>query len=90
MLHANEIVPRNPEPPEPREHALGIPHTSGASLGKGKQSKVKEELESRSEDEDSDSMREKALLVRFRFIYFTVFHWVFSRLKSKESGREDT
>ena len=67
MLHANEIVPRNPEPPEPREHALGIPHTPGASLGKGEQSEVKKELESRSEDEDSDSMREKALLVRFRF-----------------------
>ena len=62
MLRANDIVPRNPEPPEPL--ALDTQPTSMSS-GKGGHVKVEEEVESGSEDEDS--MREKALLVRFRF-----------------------
>ena len=65
MLRANDIVPRNPEPLEPQENALDTPPTSETFSGKGEQ--VKEEVESGSESDDEDSMREKALLVRFRF-----------------------
>ena len=70
MLRANDIVPRNPEPPKPQEHALETPFTSETSSGKGECStKVKRDVESGSEidDEDSLSIREKALLVCFRF-----------------------
>jgi hypothetical protein len=71
MLRANDIVPRNPELPKPQEHALETPPTSETSSGKGEYStKVKREVESGSEiddDEDSLSIREKALLVCFRF-----------------------
>ena len=75
MLCANGIVPRNPEPLEPQEHALDTP-TSGTSSGKGERStsKVKEEVESGSETDDED--REKALLVCFIFRrkLLTVYH----------------
>ena len=65
MLHANDIVPRNPEPLASQE-ALDTPPISETSSGKGKQRfKVEKEVESGSEDEDS--MKEKALLVRFIF-----------------------
>ena len=64
MLRANDIVPRNPEPFEPQEH---IPLTSEMSTGKGENSKVKKEVESGSDTDDDDRIREKTLLVRFRF-----------------------
>ena len=69
MLLANETVPRDPEPPEPQESALDAvaPPTSETSSGKGKHLEVKKEVESGFETDDEDSMREKALLVRFRF-----------------------
>jgi hypothetical protein len=70
MLRANDIIPRNPEPPKPQERALETPPTSETSSGKGEDStEVKSEVESGSEidDEDSLSIREKALLVCFRF-----------------------
>ena len=62
MLRANGIVPQNPEP-------LEYPLTSGTSSGKGEHPKVKKEADSQSgsETDDEDSLREKALLVRFRF-----------------------
>ena len=63
MLRANDIVP-HPEPLEPQEHALDTLLTSETSSGKGKHCKV-EKVESGSEDEDI--MKEKALLVCFRF-----------------------
>ena len=67
MLVANDIVPRNPEPLGPQEHALDTPSTSEIFSGKGKHSRVKKETGSGSgtDDSDEDSMREKALLVRF-------------------------
>ena len=66
MLHANDIVPRNPEPFESQEHSLGTPLISEASSGMEEHSKIKKEAESEPEtdDSDEDSMREKALLVR--------------------------
>ena len=69
MLRVNDIVPQNSEPLESQEHALNTPPTSKTSSRKGEHSKVKEEVESGSEidDEDSMSLREKALLVCFRF-----------------------
>jgi hypothetical protein len=65
MLHANNIVPRNPELLEPQE-ALDTPSTYDMSSGRG-DSKVTKEAGSGPEtnDSDEDSMREKALLVRF-------------------------
>ena len=64
MLRANDIVPRNPEPFEPQEYT---PLTSEMSTRKGENSKVKKEVESGSDTDDDDRIREKALLVRFRF-----------------------
>ena len=69
MLRANDIVPlaRYPEPLEPQD----TPPTSKMPSGKarGEYVQVKKEVESRSKnyDEDSLNMREKALLVCFRF-----------------------
>ena len=67
MLHANGIVPRNPELGEPQEHALDTPPKNDMSSGTGEGSKVKKEAESgiEADGSDEDSMREKALLVRF-------------------------
>ena len=68
MLHANGIVPRNPEP---QGNILDTPPTSETSLGTGlgEQSKMKREAESGPEtddsDSDEDSLREKALMVSF-------------------------
>jgi hypothetical protein len=71
MLRANDIAPRNPEPLEPpsQERTLNTPLTSETSSGKGEHFKVKKEADSEtgSETDDEDSMREKALLVRFKF-----------------------
>jgi hypothetical protein len=66
MLHANDIVPRNPEPLEPQEYALDTV-TPETSSGKGKQFKVEKDVESGLETDDEESMKEKALLVCFRF-----------------------
>jgi hypothetical protein len=63
MLHANGIVPRNPEP-----HQVDTPPSPAeTSSGKRERSEleVKEEVESELEADDEDGMREKALLVRF-------------------------
>jgi hypothetical protein len=74
MLRANDIVPRNPDPlqVDPLD-ALPTPETSS---GIGDHSKAKREIgsesDSDSEIEDEDSMREKALLVGFRFHVLTV------------------
>ena len=65
MLHANDIVRRNPEPLEPQEHTLDTLPISKTSSGKGEYFKLKKEAESGSESDDEVSMREKALLVRF-------------------------
>jgi hypothetical protein len=76
MLRANGIVPQNPEP-------LEYPLASETSSGKGKHPKVKKEADSQSgsETDDEDSLREKALLVRFRFHgiqnYWQVYYWFF-------------
>ena len=68
MLHANDIAPRDPEPPEPQAlDAVTPPTTSETSSGEAKHLEVKKEVESGFETDDEDSMREKALLVRFRF-----------------------
>jgi hypothetical protein len=68
MLRANDIVPRNPEPIfEPQEYILNTHLTSEVSAGMGESSKVKKEAESGSDTGDEDSIREKALLVRYRF-----------------------
>ena len=66
MLLANDIVPRNPEPLEPQESALDAAAPS-TSETKGEHFKVKKEVESGLESDDEDSIREKALLVGFRF-----------------------
>ena len=67
MLRANDIVPlaRNPKLLEPQ----ATPSTSQTPSGKGEHVQVKRDIESGSEidDEYSLKMREKALLVRFRF-----------------------
>ena len=66
MLRANDIVPRNFELLE-RQETLDTPPASEMSSGKREQRyKVEKEVEFESDD-DEDSMREKALLVRFRF-----------------------
>ena len=86
MLRANGIAPQNPEPREPKEHAP----TSETSSGKGKHFKVEKEVESGCEDEDS--MREKALLVCFRFLVVNYLQFIIdiSRPSLIESGREGT
>ena len=71
MLRAIEIAPRMPGPEslEPQDHApdtVTLP-TSETSSGKGEHLKVKKEVQSRLETDDEDSMREKALLVSFKF-----------------------
>ena len=90
MLHANDIVARNPEPLAPQD-APDTPSTSEMSSGKGKQCfKVEIEVESGSEDEDS--MKEKALLVRFinHVVNYRQLIIDFSRLRLRKSGREGT
>lgn len=70
MLRANDIAPRNPEPLVPQVRTLDTPPTCGTSSRKGEHFKVKREaVESGSETGDEDSMREKALLVCFKFLY---------------------
>ena len=64
MLRANDIAPRNPEF---LKTALDTPPTSETPSRNVEHSKVKKEAESGSEIDDDDSIREKALLVRFRF-----------------------
>ena len=64
MLRANDIAPRNPEL---LEAALDTPPTSETSSSNEEHFRVKKEAESGSEIDDDDSIREKALLVRFRF-----------------------
>ena len=68
MLRANGSVSQNPKPLEPQEYALDIitPPTSETSSVKG-DFKVKKIVESGLETDGEDSMREKALLVSFRF-----------------------
>jgi hypothetical protein len=72
MLRANDIVPRNPDPIEPldAETSSGIGDHSKAKM------EIKSESDSDSEIEDEDSMREKALLVSFRFHVVTVLSMV--------------
>ena len=99
ILRANNIVPRSPDS-ERFEPEHDTPPTSETSSAKGEHSKVKNEVESGSETDDEDSiMREKALLVCFRFhvVNYYQFFIDFSRLKSKDakprlrkSGREGT
>ena len=73
MLHANGIVPRNPEPHqvEPQQHTPPSPETSSGKRGRSKL-EVKEEVKSELEtgDEDSDNMREF-----FFFWYAFIFHF---------------
>lgn len=91
MLHANDIVPRNPEPLRPQEHALDTLPTSEMSTGKGENSKVKKEAEVSSDTEDDDSMiREKALLVRFIFHVLDYWQFIidFDRPSLRKLGRE--
>ena len=64
MLRANDIAPRNPEL---LEATLDTPSTSETPSSNVKHFKVKKEAEFESEIDDDDSIREKALLVRFRF-----------------------
>ena len=69
MLLANDIVLRNPEPPEPQEFTLDAvtPPTSETSSGKRKHIKAEKDVESGLESDDEESIRERALLVCFTF-----------------------
>ena len=68
MLFANDIVPRNAEPPVPQESLdVATPPTSETSLGKRKHIKAEKDVESGLESDDEEGIREKALLVCFTF-----------------------
>lgn len=102
MLRANDIVPRNPEPLAPQKRALDTPSTSQMSTRMGEQFKVKKEADgSGSDTDDEDSIKEKALLVCFRFsrtkatdslslIDFVRLKFRDARLRLRGSGREGT